>query len=180
MKRIYTTLDEYIYVPDDLVIEGEVEEGRLYTEADFNKIIQIKEREAYKIKLLLNEINQKDKTIVFCANQEHALAIRDLINQYKDSKDPYYCHRVSLEKIAETGFGKEELKTLQTLINAEKSDLFDVLEYVSFAIQPITREKRVNEAKEHIFKGLNEKQREFLDFVLSKYIESGVAELDQR
>ena len=74
---------------------------------------------------------------------------------------------------------KEELSTLQKLIDAEKSDLFDVLEYVSFAVKPITREVRVAESQSAIFALLDTKQKEFLDFVLSKYIESGVGELDQ-
>ena len=86
---------------------------------------------------------------------------------------------IFLEKLAEAGYGMDELTTLQKLIDAEKSDLFDVLEYVSFALQPITREMRVNRAQSRIFEGLNEKQKEFLDFVLSKYIETGVGELSQ-
>ena len=53
------------------------------------------------------------------------------------------------------------------------------MEYVSFALLPITREMRVNKAQSRIFEGLNEKQKEFLDFVLSKYIETGVGELSQ-
>ena len=84
VKRIKTTLDDYIYTSDDQVIEGEVEEGRLYTEPDFNSIIEIRAREAKRVKILLSEINQKEKTIVFCANQAHAAVIRDLINQYKE------------------------------------------------------------------------------------------------
>lgn len=84
-----------------------------------------------------------------------------------------------LKRLEEAGFGKEELSSIQKLINAEKSDLFDVLEYVSFAIKPITREERVLNAKPVIFAGLDDKQKEFLDFVLSKYIETGVEELDQ-
>ena len=372
VRRIQTTLDTYIYVSDDTVIEGEVEEGREYIESDFNRIIEIKEREAKRVKIILSEINQNEKTIVFCATQEHAAAIRDLINQYKTSANPNYCVRVTandgaigdqylqefkdnektiptilttsqklstgvdalnirnivllrpvntmiefkqivgrgtrvfdgkyyftiydfvdaykhfsdpewdgeplepepkddskksdewheptepydsdspddrekrtklkiklrdgkereihhmiatsfwsadgkpisaeefmhslfgalpdffknendlrqiwsnpitrkafLDKLAEAGYGKDELSTLQQLINAEKSDLFDVLEYVSFAIKPITREMRVAQAQTEIFKGMDNKQKEFLEFVLSKYIETGVEELDQ-
>ena len=41
VKRIKTTLDDYIYTSDDQVIDGEVEEGKLYTEPDFNRIIEI-------------------------------------------------------------------------------------------------------------------------------------------
>jgi type I restriction enzyme R subunit len=84
-----------------------------------------------------------------------------------------------LTRLADAGYGKEELSTLQKLIDAEKSDLFDVLEYVSFAIKPITREVRVAASQPAIFAHLDNKQKEFLEFVLSKYIESGVEELDQ-
>jgi len=84
-----------------------------------------------------------------------------------------------LEKLAEAGFGKEQLQIMQSLINAEKSDLFDVLEYVSYAIQPITRELRVAKAQTNIFSALSNEQKQFVEFVLSKYIETGVEELDQ-
>lgn len=365
IKRINTTIDDYVYTSDDRIIEGEIEEGRIYTEPDFNRIIEIKERESKRVQIFLSEINQKEKTIVFCATQDHALAVRDLINQYKDSKEPNYCVRVTandgflgeqylrefqdnektiptilttsqklstgvdarnirniilmrpinsiiefkqiigrgtrlfegkdyftiydfvdayhhfldstwdgepidetkekgpkkpkeppippeppyppkkkikvklrdgkereiqhmiattflsadgrpmsaeeflkslfgalpeffkdedelrriwsnpitrkalLEKLFDAGYGKDELNALQKLINAEKSDLFDVLEYISFAIKPITREERVAQSQTKIFSGLDNKQKEFLEFVLSKYIECGVEELDQ-
>lgn len=84
-----------------------------------------------------------------------------------------------LDKLAEAGYGQDELSTLQKLIDAEKSDLFDVLEYIAFYIQPITREARVSLARSKIFDGLGMNQREFLEFVLFKYIETGVEELDQ-
>jgi type I restriction enzyme R subunit len=372
VKRIQTTLDEYVYTSDDRVIEGEIEEGKIYTEPDFNKIIEIKEREAKRVKIFLEDINQKEKSIVFCATQDHAAAIRDLINQFRESKEPNYCVRVTandgelgeqylrefqdnektiptilttsqklstgvdarnirniillrpvntmiefkqivgrgtrlfdgkdyftlydfvnayhhfgdaewdgeplepeqkpekpykepidgsdeteepdgqndpqkrkltkvklrdgkereiqhmvstsywsadgkpisaeeflhnlfgtlpeffksedelrviwsdpatrktlLSRLSEAGYGKDELTTLQKLINAENSDLFDVLENIAFALKPITREKRVASAQEKIFDGLDNKQKEFLEFVLSKYIETGVEELDQ-
>ncbi len=95
VKQINTTLDEYVYVPDDRVMEGEVEAGRLYVEADFNKIIEIKEREKKRVEILLNDIDQREKTLIFCASQDHALAVRDLINQMKSSKEPNYCARVT-------------------------------------------------------------------------------------
>ena len=381
VKRIQTTIDEYVYVSDDTIIEGEVEEGKIYTESNFNRIIEIKAREEKRVKIVLSEINQKEKTIIFCATQNHAAAIRDLVNQYKNSSDIGYCQRVTandgalgeqhlrdfqdnekiiptilttsqklstgvdarnirnivllrpinamiefkqivgrgtrlfdgkeyftiydfvdayhhfldpewdgepivkncakcgqepciceekppqpcpvcgkmpcecekeppeppkkkikiklrdgkereiqhmietsfwsadgkpisaeeflqnmfgalpeffkseeelrkiwsnpitrkalLIKLAEAGYGLDELNTLQKLINAEKSDLFDVLDYVSFAMKPITRELRVAHAQVKIFSGLNNRQKEFLEFVLSKYIETGVEELDQ-
>lgn len=370
VKRIKTTIDDYIYTSDDQIIEGEIEEGKLYIEPDFNKIIEIKAREAKRVQIYMVEANQNEKAIIFCATQDHAAAIRDLVNQYKKSKEPNYCVRVTandgllgeqylrefqdnektiptilttsqklstgvdarnirnivllrpvnsiiefkqivgrgtrlydgkefftiydyvnayhhfadpewdgepipeeprpyppppppgpgseeppvtppsnptrtkvkvklsdgkereiqhmistsfwsadgkpmtaqefltnlfgslpsffkseeelrtiwsnpmtrktlLQKLSDAGYGKEELTTLQKLIDAEKSDLFDVLEYVSFAVKPITREVRVAESQPAIFALLDNKQKEFLEFVLSKYIESGVEELDQ-
>ncbi len=375
VKRIKTTIDDYIYTSDDQVIEGEVEEGRLYKEQEFNSIIEIKAREAKRVKILLSEINQKEKSIIFCANQAHAAMIRDLINQFKSSSETNYCVRVTandgelgeqhlrefqdnektiptilttsqklstgidalnirnivllrlintitefkqiigrgtrlfdgkeyftiydfvdachhfsdvewdgepvdqttitdgieqtvkddpepypqppkeqpeppaeqrkkikiklsdgkereiqhmiatsfwssdgkvisveeflqgmfgvlpeffkseeelkelwsdpktrrtlLEKLADAGYGKQELESIQKIINAEKSDLFDVLEYISFAHSPITREARVADAQENIYSGLDEKQKEFIQFVLAQYVEAGVGELDQ-
>ena len=365
VRNIKTTLDEYIYTSDDTVIEGEIETGKIYKEADFNRIIEIKERERKRVQLFMDEINQNEKAIVFCATQDHAAAVRDLINQYKKNPDPMYCVRVTandgalgegylrqfqdnertiptilttsqklstgvdarnirniilmrpinsmiefkqiigrgtrlfdgkeyftiydfvdahhnfadpewdgppeelviddpkppskpktaelppeyeprvkvkiklgdgkereiqhmattlfydadgkpltaeqfmeklfgklpdffkneeqlrkiwskpdtrkalLEKLADAGFGKEQLHIMQSLINAEKSDLFDVLEYISFAVQPITREMRVAKAQSNIFVALGNEQKQFVEFVLSKYIETGVEELDQ-
>src|ERR1700716_3510735 len=97
VKQISTTLDEYVYTPDDKLIEGEIETGRRYEERDFNKIIEIKEREAHRVKLFMEMINQNEKTLVFCATQNHALAVRDLINQMKKSRDPNYCQRVTAD-----------------------------------------------------------------------------------
>ena len=84
-----------------------------------------------------------------------------------------------LDKIAEIGYGKDELEILQKMIDAEQSDLFDVLTYISFLTQPITRTQRVEQAKDTILEGLDEKQKEFLEFVLSKYEEKGVEELGE-
>jgi type I restriction enzyme R subunit len=376
VKRIKTTLDDYIYTSDDQIIEGEIEEGKLYTEANFNRTIEIKAREAKRVQIYLNDANQREKAILFCATQEHAAVVRDLVNQYKTSigsavNNPNYCVRVTandgeigeqflrefqdnektiptilttsqklstgvdarnirnivlmrpvnsmiefkqivgrgtrlfdgkdfftiydyvdayhhfadpewdgepveeentgeatvprvpkvpneaneateayeriqkikvklkdgkereiqsmmstsfwsadgkpisseeflnnlfgelpnlfkseeelrtlwsnpltrrtlLEKLAEAGFGNDELTTLQKLIDAEKSDLFDVLEYVfNSDTKPMTREARVAASQATIFALLNNKQKEFIEFVLSKYIETGVGELDQ-
>jgi len=365
VRRMQTSLDEYVYTSDDTVVEGEIEEGKVYKEADFNRIIEIKAREAKRVQLFMDEINQNEKAIVFCATQDHAAAVRDLINQYKKNPDPMYCVRVTandgalgeeylrqfqdnertiptilttsqklstgvdarnirniilmrpikqmiefkqiigrgtrlfdgkeyftiydfvdahshfadpewdgepeeppvdkppktpkppvseppepyepkvkvkvklrdgkereiqhmtstlyyspdgrpisaqqflenlfgvlpaffkseaelrklwsspvtrralLEELEQVGFGKEELTMMQSLINAENSDLFDVLEYISFARQPISREKRVASAQSKIFASLSNDQKQFLEFVLSKYIETGVEELDQ-
>ena len=110
VRQIATTLDEYVYTPDDAVVEGEVERGRRYTEADFNRIIEIKEREAHRVRLLLDQIDQREKTLVFCATQEHALAVRDLINQMKTGSDPNYCHRVTAD---DGNLGEQHLRDFQ-------------------------------------------------------------------
>jgi type I restriction enzyme R subunit len=370
VKQISTTLDEYVYTPDDKLVEGEIETSRRYVESDFNKVIEIKEREAHRVKIFMEQINQNEKTLVFCATQDHALAVRDLINQMKTSKDPHYCQRVTaedgelgdqhlrdfqdnektiptilttsqklstgvdarnirnivlmrpinsmiefkqiigrgtrlydgkdyftiydfvkahhhfndpewdgeplepepkeprpaphpgepepppgpepepapprqkvrvklgdgkarsiqhmmcttfwhpdgtpmsaqqfmemlfgklpeffkdeaelralwsdpgtrkklLEGLAEVGFGHDQLTEMQKIIDAEKSDLFDVLAHVAYAMPPLTREERAANAKIVISSRFNIKQQIFLDFVLSHYVSIGVDELDQ-
>lgn len=84
-----------------------------------------------------------------------------------------------LEGLAEKGFGKDQLAEMQKIIDAEKSDLFDVLAHVAYALPPLTREERANRAKVVIGTHFNNKQQVFLDFVLSHYVSVGVEELDQ-
>jgi len=95
VRQISTTMDEYVYTSDDVVLEGAVDAGKVYEERDFNRIIEIKAREAYRVGLFMGMIDQREKTLVFCASQVHALAVRDLINQMRTSKDPNYCVRVT-------------------------------------------------------------------------------------
>ena len=369
VKRIKTTLDDYRYTSDDTIVEGEIEEGKLYEEKDFNRTIEIVEREAKRVNIYLDEANQNEKAIIFCADQAHAALIRDLVNQNATSKDPFYCVRVTandgeegerllrefqdnektlptilttsqklstgvdarnirnivllrpvnsmiefkqivgrgtrlfdgkefftiydfvdaykhfsdpewdgepleeepsgvkepkgeykprepkettaterkqkikiklrngkereiqsmistsfwsadgkpisseeflnnlfgelpklfkdeedlrklwsnpltrktlLENLDAAGFPKDDLLTLQKLVDMEKSDLYDVLEYVfNGDYIAMTREARAKAAEATIFALLNDKQKEFITFVLSKYIETGVDELDQ-
>jgi type I restriction enzyme R subunit len=88
--------------------------------------------------------------------------------------------RTLLEKLDDAGFPKSDLRTLQKLVDMEKSDLYDVLEYVfNGDYIAMSREARAKAAEATIFALLNDKQREFIAFVLSKYIETGVDELDQ-
>lgn len=110
VRQIATTLDDYVYTPDDKVIEGEVEDGKRYTEKDFNRTIEIREREAYRVKTFMGMIDQREKTLVFCATQEHAGIVRDLINQVKVSTNPNYCVRVTAEDGA---IGDQWLRTFQ-------------------------------------------------------------------
>jgi Type I site-specific restriction-modification system, R (restriction) subunit and related helicases len=374
VKQIATTLDDYVFTPDDTVVEGEIEAGKRYEEKDFNRIIEIREREKKRVEIFMGQIDQREKTLVFCANQTHALAIRDLVNQVKahgTSSDPNYCQRVTaddgalgeqwlrdfqdnektiptilttsqklstgvdarnvrnivllrpinsmiefkqiigrgtrlyegkdyftiydfvrahhhfsdpewdgepiapdepeiayrsptpppppevrepdpgdppprrkvkvkladgkarhiqhmmatsfwhpdgtpmsavqfmealfgrlpeffrdeeelrrlwsapdtrrklLEGLAEKGFGHDQLAEMQKLIDAEQSDLFDVLAHVAYALEPLTRRERADHARMLIDPHFNDRQRAFLDFVLAHYISIGVEELDQ-
>lgn len=111
VKQYATTLDEYVFTSDDKLVEGEIEAGKLYGEKDFNRSIEIVEREKYRVKLFMDAINQREKTLVFCANQAHALLVRDLINQLKTgSADPLYCVRVTANDGA---LGEQYLRDFQ-------------------------------------------------------------------
>jgi type I restriction enzyme, R subunit len=110
VKQIETSLDEYIYDADDEIIEGAVDEERVYTESNFNRDIEMEQRERYRVQLFMEEIDQNQKTIVFCANQDHALAVRNIINQIKISTNPNYCVRVTAN---DGKLGEQFLKTFQ-------------------------------------------------------------------
>jgi type I restriction enzyme R subunit len=83
------------------------------------------------------------------------------------------------DRLTEKGFGRDQLAEMQKIIDAEKSDLFDVLAYVAYAMPTLTREERADRAKIEISTHFNTKQQRFLDFVLSHYVSVGVDELDQ-
>ena len=74
VRQIATTLDEYVYTSDDQIIEGEIEEGKRYTEEDFNRVIEIREREHYRVGVFMEQIDQREKTpvpyfILFCISR---------------------------------------------------------------------------------------------------------------
>lgn len=98
VRQIATTLDDYLYTPDDAIVEGEVVPGKRYVESEFNRIILIPEREKNRVKIFMEAINQNEKTLVFCATQAHALMVRDFINQIAKSKDLHYCVRVTADE----------------------------------------------------------------------------------
>jgi len=131
VKRIKTTLDDYIYTSDDNIIEGEIEEGKLYTESDFNRIIEIKEREAKRVRIFMDEINQNEKAIVFCATQIHAAAVRDLVASTRSATrkvgepvEPNYCVRVTAndEEIGEQFLREfqDNEKTIPTILTTSQ------------------------------------------------------------
>ncbi len=110
VRQIQTTLDDYVYTADDDIVAGQIESGRRYNERDFNKIIEIRERESKRVSILLSEVDQSQKTLVFCASQSHALLVRDLINQQKSSTSVDYCVRVTANDGA---LGEKHLRTFQ-------------------------------------------------------------------
>lgn len=95
VRQFGSDRDVYQFDGADEVLAGEVEEGEEFSEADFNNKIEIRERELHRVRTFLSEINLKEKTIVFCATQNHAALIRDLINQEVQSPDANYCVRVT-------------------------------------------------------------------------------------
>ena len=110
---IVGTMDEYVYTPGDVVtFKGEPEAGRVYKEGDFNRIITMPQREQKRVQYWMDHINPHDKTIVFCATQEHAGRVRDYINQYAVKKgwttNPTYCVRITANDGAA---GENDLRT---------------------------------------------------------------------
>ena len=96
VRKISTTIDNYVHTADDTVLQGEVEEGKEYTEKEFaRRVIEIQARMKYRVERFMEFIDQSEKTIIFCPTQVHAAAVRDLINQLKTSTDPNYCVRVT-------------------------------------------------------------------------------------
>ncbi|GJL66080.1 MAG: DEAD/DEAH box helicase [Nitrospirales bacterium] len=115
VKQIATTLDDYVYTADDEVLDGEPEEGKRYAESDFNRIIEIEGRERKRVEIFMEQIDQSQKSLVFCATQAHAAAVRNLINQIKTSKNPNYCARVTAND------GKEGERILRVFQDNEKT-----------------------------------------------------------
>lgn len=105
VRQISTTVDEYRYTPDDIVLEGEIDEKKTYTED-----IEIVERDKLRVRLFMEQVNQREKSIVFCRSQPHALAVRNYINQQKTSTDPNYCQRVTAN---DGGLGEQHLRDFQ-------------------------------------------------------------------
>jgi type I restriction enzyme R subunit len=110
---IVGTMDEYVYTPGDAVIfKGEPEAGKVYKESDFNRIITMPQREQKRVQYWMDHINPSEKTIVFCATQEHAGMVRDFINQYAVKQgwttNPSYCVRITANDGAA---GENDLRT---------------------------------------------------------------------
>ena len=79
--------------------------------------------------------------------------------------------------LAERGFDGEQLSQVRGMIDAEDSDLFDVLNYIAHTKHPLKRSERADSHRASILSGQDAKSQAFLDFVLSQYVAQGEAEL---
>ena len=84
-----------------------------------------------------------------------------------------------LQALSEAGFGHDWLVEVAKIINAEKSDVFDVLAYVAYARPAISRQERAESHKGIILGRYEDKLRAFLEFVLGQYVSQGIEELDR-
>ncbi|WP_224815172.1 EcoAI/FtnUII family type I restriction enzme subunit R [Hasllibacter sp. MH4015] len=110
VRQMASTLDTYTYDRTDDVLSGEIDAEKEYKEGDFNTTIIIPERERSRIEEFMDQIDQRQKTLVFCATQPHAAFVRDYINQIKTSDDPHYCERVTAE---DGDLGEQHLREFQ-------------------------------------------------------------------
>jgi len=110
VKIAESNIDTYNYNPNDDV-EGDIDKEKTYTEQDFYAgNIELKERDEHRVKEMLGQINPDEKTLVFCATQEHAHQIMAMINRWKKVPDSNYCQRVTANDGAE---GEKQLKLFQ-------------------------------------------------------------------
>ena len=85
-----------------------------------------------------------------------------------------------LAELSERGYGVDILTKIRELMKAEKSDLFDVLAYIAYASDPVTRESRAVSGRERIVTDYEGKLAAFLEFVLDAYVSDGIGELDRK
>lgn len=81
-----------------------------------------------------------------------------------------------LEKLEEAGYGEDVLKDIRKIIDAEKCDLLDVLEYIAYATTPIERRERAERINSY-YMSLTAAQQQFVEYLVGAYIRSGVDEL---
>lgn len=106
-----SNIDDYKFETGDMVLSGEIDEERTYTEDDFYAgNIEMRDRDEYRVKEFLNQINPDEKSIVFCSTQKHAAIVRDMINKHSKKKNPDYCKRVTADDDKK---GEEDLREFQ-------------------------------------------------------------------
>ena len=110
VKISTSNIDTYQFDPNDDV-EGDIDTEKTYTEQDFyNGNIEIRQRDEHRVQEMLGQIGPDEKTIVFCCTQQHAMIIRDMINQFKTVPDSNYCERVTADDGKD---GEAKLKQFQ-------------------------------------------------------------------
>ena len=82
-----------------------------------------------------------------------------------------------LEELNEKGYTPDQLEDLRQLVHGEDSDLYDVLIYVAYQREMVPRLERATKAKIKL-QDYNQKQQDFLNFVLQQYVNEGYSELD--
>jgi type I restriction enzyme R subunit len=124
VRQMVSTLDSYTFSDEDDVTGGEIDPDREYTEADFNTRIIIDAREESRVHEFMDQIDQRQKSLVFCATQDHAARVRNAINQIKDNPDPHYCERVTADdgKLGEQHLREfqDNEKTLPTILTTSR------------------------------------------------------------
>ena len=124
VRQMASTLDTYKFGDGDEVIAGKIDEDKEYKEADFNTKLIIDEREMSRVQEFMDQIDQRQKSLVFCATQDHAARVRNFINQIKDNPDPHYCERVTADdgKLGEQHLREfqDNEKTLPTILTTSQ------------------------------------------------------------
>jgi type I restriction enzyme R subunit len=110
VRQMASTMDTYTFSEEDEVIAGEIDPDKEYKEADFNTKLIIDEREISRVQEFMDQIDQRQKSLVFCATQDHAARVRNFINQTKDNADPHYCERVTAD---DGKLGEQHLREFQ-------------------------------------------------------------------
>lgn len=110
VRQMASTLDTYKFSDDDEVLSGEIDPDKEYNESDFNTKLIIDAREESRVAEFMDQIDQKQKTLVFCATQDHAARVRNFINAIKVNPDPHYCERVTAN---DGKLGEQHLREFQ-------------------------------------------------------------------
>ena len=124
VRQLASTLDTYKFSDGDEVISGDIDRDREYSEADFNTKLVIDAREESRVQEFMDQIDQRQKTLVFCATQEHAARVRNIVNQLKLNPYPHYCERVTADdgKLGEQHLREfqDNEKTLPTILTTSQ------------------------------------------------------------
>lgn len=104
---------------------------------------------------------------------EFYVSEEDLQKKWSDPRT----RKALLQGLAERGFDEEKLQKLKELVDAEDSDVYDVLRYISYARETMSRHERARIIRDYYLDQLEEDERDFVTFVLDTYEKSGENEL---